>query len=359
MLKLKTLQQKFDLMVSHVSLTHNTKRAEKRYLKLQKACNLPTYHITRHQKKEATALWNGLIKKRGFSTYQLVSTARGEFDPRICCKQVFNDHLLFALNDQKAVHGLRDKNYFDLFMAGAPMPKTIARNMHGNLMDANYEPINSEKLNELLSDYDKVLVKPSIDSGYGNAIKIYEKKFFDQILKDFEKDFLIQEVLVQHSTLASLNSSSVNIIRVISLNLNGKVTPINHYLRCGAEGSIVDNHITKDGRGMYIIAVNKDGTLSDKAYYACGESINQAPNGTDFSQLKLPNFDKVLELTTRIHRRFPQFGFVGYDITIDQQGMPVIIELNFKLPEGIYNQYTIGPLFGDRTQEVIDTLCHK
>jgi hypothetical protein len=106
---------------------------------------------------------------------------------------------------------------------------------------------------------------------------------------------------------------------------------------------------------MFIIGVERDGTLKDKAVYSCGELISEAPNGQKFSGIKLPNFEKALEMTTQIHEKMPHFGFVGFDVCFNADGTPTIMEYNIKGPGVLYYQYVNGPLIGERTQEVIDT----
>ena len=110
---------------------------------------------------------------------------------------------------------------------------------------------------------------------------------------------------------------------------------------------------------MFVIGVNNDGTLKDEAYYSCGEKLTEAPNGQSFAGLQLPNFQQALSLTTQVHEALPHFGFVAFDVCFDEDGSPRIMELNIKGPGVLYYQYANGPLFGDRTQEVIDTFCKK
>ena len=108
---------------------------------------------------------------------------------------------------------------------------------------------------------------------------------------------------------------------------------------------------------MFVVGVNPDGTLKDEAFFSCGERITVAPNGQNFAGVQLPNFEKALEMTTRIHEKLPHFGFVAFDVCFDEDGEPCIMEFNIRGPGVLYYQYTNGPLFGDRTQEVIDTFC--
>ena len=354
---LRALYEKIDNKVHIISRRLGAKHSSKHYFNLLKLHNIPIKRLTSEQKKQVKQAWNGYVKD--FSTHELILSVTGRFDPYICSELLFRTKIELALNNFQLKYGFSEKNYFDKLIAGEPMPKTVIRNINGVFLDEDYALLSESQISEILNRYDNLIVKPSIENGCGRSVKLYEKRFFGDIFKDFESDFLIQEVLKQHPFLSSLNESSVNVVRVISLFFNGKAVPVNYTLRCGAQGAVTDNHITKDGRGMFVIGINSDGTLKNEAYHSCGERITKAPNGTEFAGVKLPNFDKVLEMTTRIHSQLPHFGFIGFDVCFDEDGTPRIMELNFRGPGVLYYQYANGPLLGERTQEIIDTFLAK
>ena len=68
----------------------------------------------------------------------------------------------------------------------------------------------------------------------------------------------------------------------------------------------------------------------------------------------MPNFDKAKEVAETIHRKMPFAKYVGFDIAFDKNGMPVVIEYNINAPGAFYYQLANGPLFADKTKEIID-----
>lgn len=359
MANLKGLYQKFDDKVHVLSRQMGVNSAVKHYKQMLREHNIPVRTLTKEQYKEIDEVWGGLMKSDCYATHELVLSVTGKFDPYICSEMLFRTNIELKLNDFQLKWGWSDKNYFDMFLPDIPMPKTVLRNVNGVFLDAQYCPVNKEDVGTILQSHDSLIVKPSIENGFGKSVKLYEKEQYDLIGKDFRANYIIQEPLSQHNVVAELNPSSVNVVRVISLALNGKVSPVNYALRCGATGSITDNQITADGRGMYIIGVEPDGTLKDKAVFSCGELITQAPNGAEFAGRKLPNFEEALKMTTRIHEKLPHFGFMGFDVCFAADGTPTIMEYNIKGPGVLYYQYVNGPLFGERTQEVIETFRKK
>lgn len=350
---LRKIYERFDERVHILSREMGARTSAKHYFEMLKEHNIPIRRLTVEQKKQVQDLWHGQVKC--FDTHELAYSVTGCFDPYICSEMLFRTKIELQLNNFQLKWGWSDKNYFDFYFPSEPMPTTVLRNVNGTFLDHNFRPIASEEALKLLNQYDKLIVKPSIENGFGRSVKLYQNGEYEQIFREFRQNYLIQELFVQHESVSVLNPSSVNVIRVISLNLNGKVAPVNCALRCGSAGSIADNHITPDGRGMFIVGVEKDGTLKDKAIYSCGEWISQAPNGQEFAGKVLPNFDKALEMTTRIHEQLPHFGFIAFDVCLAEDGTPAIMEYNIKGPGILYYQYVNGPLLGDRTQEVIDT----
>ena len=354
---LQSLYKKFDDKVHVISRIMVANKSARHYFALLKEHDIPIKRLSKAQKDQVRAVWGKRIKSNCFATHELLYSITGHFDPYICSEMLFRTHIELKMNNFQLKHGFGEKNYFDLLFPDVPMPKTILRNINGVFLDGEYRPVDQTQIREILGKYEKLIVKPSIENGFGKGVKLYHADQYDAIFKDYKWNYLVQEVLTQHESVAALNPSSVNVVRVISLSLNGKVSPVNYALRCGASGAITDNSVTKDGRGMFVIGVHPDGTLKDEAFFSCGERITVAPNGQNFAGVKLPNFEKALEMTTRIHEKLPHFGFAGFDVCFDEDGSPRIMELNIRGPGVLYYQYTNGPLFGDRTQEVIDAFC--
>lgn len=356
---LKSLYSKFDSRVHVLSRKMGAEKNAKHYFSMLENHNLPIKRLTAGQKAQVEDAWNGYVKGKALATHELVYSVTDRFDPYICSELLFRTNIELGLNNFQLKYGFSEKNYFDMLFPNEPMPKTIVRNINGVFLNQAYQPISKDKVKRTLSGYEKLIVKPSIENGCGKSVKLYTADAFDQIERDFPRDYCVQEVLTQYGAISALNASSVNVVRVVSLSLNGEVSPVNYTLRCGATGSVTDNSITADGRGMFVIGVTPEGKLKDEAFYSCGERILEAPNGAAFAGIQLPNFKDALAMTTRMHEKMPHFGFMAFDVCFDEDGSPRIMEFNIRGPGVLYYQYANGPLFGERTQEVIDRFCKK
>lgn len=273
---------------------------------------------------------------------------------------IFSERLLFSklnllLNDKKICRVWSDKNYANKFFPDAKFPIAIVRNINGIFYDAEYNHISKEEAINKVSKYKQVCIKPSRGcAGQGVSLVNVETDLNNEF-KMRKSNYIVQEVLEQYDSLKKLNPTSVNIVRICSMFLNEKISVISATLRCGAKGAFNDNSITSDGKGMFVIGVDlESGKLSDVGYYSCGVSLHKAPNGEEFAGMRLPNFEKALEIAKHIHSQMPFAAFVGFDIAFDKDGEPTVMEYNLNAPGVYYYQLTSGPIFGERTQEVID-----
>lgn len=343
---------------SHIYYRHMVaKKMNKHYFNLLKTHNMPIKRLSNTQKREVDIIWG---KGGDYLTHELVYSVTGKFDPRICSELLFRTKIELALNNQKLKHAWTDKNYFEMYFPDIDFPVVITRNIAGEFYDANYNIISNLEAKIKIKNYAKYAIKPSLDSGLGKNVSLKTKiNDIDEVFREYKRDYIIQEVLDQYEPISKLNPSSVNVIRIVSLFINGRASSIMGALRCGAPGEFTDNSILKDGMGMFVIGITEEGKLKSKGYHSCGKQITQAPNGVRFSGLEIPNYEYIKELTEKMHSKIAHFGFIGFDIAIDKNGKPIVMEYNLRGPGILYYQYVNGPLFGERTGEIISYIQSK
>lgn len=331
------------------------KKDYKRRYKLLEEHQIPIKRLNKKQKAEIKKVW-GRLYKHDYSTHELIYSITGDFNPYYCSILTFGSDLEFVLNNDMYKGAWSDKNFFDLHFPEVNFPHTIVHNIQGIFYDHEYNQIDMQKAIELLSPYKSVVIKPSIDTSQGRGVKLIPvDENIKSVFESYKGDYLIQEVVDQYEPIKALNPTSVNIIRLNSLFINGNWSYLSASLRVGGLGDFTDNHITADGKGMVVIGITNDGALKERAYYSCGETINTLPNGVVFDGLRIPNFDKAKEIAETIHRKMPFAKYVGFDIAFDKSGMPVVIEYNINAPGAFYYQLVNGPLFADKTKKVIES----
>lgn len=311
--------------------------------------------LTSVQKAEIDSIYKKYGYKYSYDTHILTYSITGKFDANILPEDMYRASLELKLNNIEQKFVMSDKNYFELYMPEVKFPDVIVRNINGVFYDAARNIITKEEANKLISGYEKVVVKPSVENGSGRGVELVDVES-TSVTERFGKNYVVQKLLVQHPFLSSLNQSSVNVIRIVTLFLGGKVVPISAALRYGGEGSFTDNKVSKDGKGMTIIGLTEDGALREKGYFSCGVSVTKTPGGISFAGLKIPKFDEMVDLAVKQHSRFPNIRIVGWDFTLDENEDVVVIEYNIKAPGVLYYQWVNGPLFGAKTSEILDEI---
>ena len=141
----------------------------------------------------------------------------------------------------------------------------------------------------------------------------------------------------------------------MSLIMNGKVNILSTVLRMGVNGNKVDNA----SAGGITCGVLENGQLKDVGYSADGIKYDKHPQGYIFSNCVIPNYEKAIHMVKICHERMGHFRLVSWDIAIDEDGEPVLIEANLRNGECDFHQYNNGPLFGELTEQVLDEVFGK
>lgn len=334
------------------------KLSNKRYFSMLRTRNIPIKKLSAEQKKAV----DDKYKKYGFSysyaTHELVYSVTGKFYPDIVPEDMFRTEIEIYLNDINSKYVLSDKNYFNIFMRDIKFPCSIVRNIEGVFYDHEYNIITKEKALEIINEYDKVVYKPSMENGIGKGVELVDttKQF---PLEYGKKNYVIQKVLRQHSALAKLNESSVNVCRMCTAFIDGQVVVLTAALRIGAKGAFNDNSISSDGMGMIVVGIDENGKLKERGYFSCGLSTPCNSDGVEFSGYEIPNFDKMVAVAKKGHALYPKIKFIAWDLCVDENGDIVCMEYNVKGPGVLYYQYVNGPLFGEYSEKILDYAANE
>lgn len=275
-----------------------------------------------------------------------------------------NDYYQWAehvLNLRWSAFFLQHKCNLKYIIPESNRPKTILQKIDGHYVFEDNTEISLEEAKNILKSKDVFVCKLALGSGGGRGVKKVcwaNEKDPEQVLQELLKreDLIFQEVLTQGEFLSNLNPDSVNTFRLLTLNINGKCTVLSSFVRMGAKGSFVDNLCSGGG---VLVGVSQDGRLNDfgirKDYSKCYE----ATTGLPFKGLVVPHWDEIKEKTIHFHQHIPHANLIGWDITVDQDGEPIVIEINLDSAEIEAHQIFNGPVFGVRFDEVRQYIKRK
>lgn len=113
------------------------------------------------------------------------------------------------------------------------------------------------------------------------------------------------------------------------------------------------------GSGGIMVGVSETGKVAKVGYDIHLNKI-ESNNGVLFKNEVLSQVPALLKAIEQAHKnQFSLCKFIGWDICFDDKNVPVVIELNSSQPGLIGEQLCTGPIFGDRTEEVLDYCAKK
>jgi len=313
-------------------------------------------------KKEAINYWKKNLSQR-ISTkwHKAYSLTNGISDPRYIPEYVFYNKIEQNLNRFDLAKAYEDKNNYDNLFKDYALPVTVIRNINGNFYDNHYRLVSFEQANliviENIKKSKKLICKPSIESGGGKnieVIKISEENAnadIEAFFNKYQKDFIIQEYIEQHSLMSEMHKESLNTIRIITLRFNDEIHFLSGIVRTGNNGSIVDNATV----GGLTCGFDEYGNLNTFATEHDKFSKHEVHPSSKFAfeGNTIPAMFKIKEFINNLHNKLLYFDIVSWDIAIDKFEDPILIEINLKMQDINFHQRNNGPLFGELTDQVL------
>lgn len=223
--------------------------------------------------------------------------------------------------------------------------------------------IDRIRLREMIDrEEDGVFLKEAQASAGGHGVTYFEKSQtrVDEMLKLADEctvDLLVQRRLNQHEGLAAINSSSVNSLRLYSvLRPNGEVKIYSSVLRMGVGNIKVDNYAS----GGIACGITPDGKLRKYAYDKKGNKYQKHPtSGIVMEGYEIPSYQDAVALVKKVHPMIAHYRSVSWDVAINEEGVPVLIEGNFCRGGIDLLQLCNGPLYGDDTIDILNEVFNK
>ena len=278
----------------------------------------------------------------------------GVFSVKYIPTSLYRLELTGRLNQLPWCVPFSDKNLNDILLPDMKQPHTHLKNRNGYFFVEN-KAVSLEDAVDQCANIGDVIIKPTLTS-HGKGVKklhvengIVDAKGtkLKDLLSDYGKNFLIQDLVKQHSAMSALNPDSVNTIRIVTYRKGMEVFVLYAAIRIGRVGQQIDN----ESAGGISAKINMDGTLCKFAYGAPGQDkIELTDTGVKLEGYQVPSFEKTVAVVKEQHLNLPFQDLIGWDICIDAAGEPVMLEWN-TTPE--LSQSAVGPAFGDYTEMVI------
>lgn len=312
--------------------------------------------LTNEEKQEVNDLFG--VHYCSFKELGIFKKQNG-FDPRYVSHYMYLPLIARKLNDYRYSKILEHKSLLGvLIKCKLNFPYCCVRCINGEYYNEEMNQISFNEIIDLCSCKDKIIVKNSENSSGGLSIAKYDLSSLSKqerihligsIVSDKKDDFVIQDYISQSSIMSRFNPDSINTLRITTLYLNGVFSIQSIVFRIGMKGKVVDNW----GAGGIMIGVSEDGKLYEWGYDIHLNKYYEY-NNIRFSDERLEKIPELLNLLEEAHKCYSLCKFIGWDICFDINNNPVIIEINSSQPGIIGEQLCTGPIFGNRTKEVID-----
>ncbi len=314
--------------------------------------------LSKEQIKETQDFYINLIGKEvPLYCHEYFYSRTGNFTKEYVPNNIYHCELIPKANQTQFQKAFGDKNMCDIIFHGENIAHSILKNMNGYYY---YEgkPVSEEEAISLCQNMDKVIIKPS-NEAHGDGVQFFSVKDgittlsgkrIEDLFKNYDKNFLIQEWISQHKDIAALNPTSVNTLRILSYRSKMEVLIIYSVIRIGRSGSVIDNQCA----GGISTTIDKEGKLGKEAFGGFSDdNITKTDTGITLEGYQLPSYDKAIEMVKRLHLKLPYFNIIGWDVAIQEDGEPVLIEFN-TAPGLSQSAFSSG--MGEYTERIIREL---
>ena len=314
--------------------------------------------LTREQRKETQDFYIDMIGKRvPLYCHEYFYSRTGHFTKEYVPNNLYHCELVPKANIHSLSGAFGDKNICDLMFPGENIVHSILKNINGYFYFEG-RPVSEDDAINLCKNLDKVIIKPSKESK-GHGVRLFSVKdgitdicgkSISQLFSEYGKDFLVQDWVRQHKDMAALNPTSVNTIRILSYRSGMEILIVYSVVRIGRRGAVIDNQCA----GGISTTIGKDGRLGKSAFGGySSDGIEKTDTGVLLDGYELPSYDKAIEMVKRLHLKLPFFNIVGWDVAIQEDGEPVLIEFNTN--PGL-SQSAFGSGMGEYTERIIREL---
>lgn len=260
----------------------------------------------------------------------------GKFDPYYFPELLYIPEFERYMNenrDYSYAQCFEDKNILPLLANASKiaMPHARYSNADGFIYDEDHRQTTIKKIDSISGDF---FIKPTVDSNSGRGCQIVSlNKGIDEItgstiteiLHHKGTNWVIQDIIRCHSSIAVIYKGSVNTFRIMTYLWKGSIRHAPVILRIGQSGSFLDN---AHAGGMFI-ALEDDGTMHSTAFTEFKDEFTEHPDTHfTFEGYKIGLLPKVIDAAVRCHSFIPQVGCINWDFTLDESGFPLLIEAN-------------------------------
>ncbi len=217
-----------------------------------------------------------------------------------------------------------DPAYYHIFDNKLEFNKRFNKYLLRDWMEITDSEENFNEFKEFTKKHSEIIVKPVAEAcGKGvEKIKVDDKNV-KKVYKNLvdTKRFLVEEVAIQCKEISRLHPSSINTLRMVTLNKQ----LVAAYIRIGNKGNVVDN-FNHDGLAAPINI--ETGIIDYPAIAKQGGVFEKHPmTGENILWFQIPKWPRIKRYVEKVSKEVPEVGYVGWDVCLGEKD-PFLIEAN-------------------------------
>jgi hypothetical protein len=218
----------------------------------------------------------------------------------------------------------------------------LAYYINGFWIYREHRHLDTAKLvDHLFADTEAIFFK--IDGpAQGKGVQRVTRSEFDHERLSRLGNFVVQAAIEQHPLFDQFTPDSVASLRITTVKPPGHSAKNKaSILRLGHGGATI---LTADA--IRVPVVDDQGSLSERAADARWISHTVHPDSqVAFSGKRIPEFQRAVAMCEKLHDESPFTTLIGWDIAIDRNSAPVIMEWNQGVAGIALSEASLGPCF--------------
>jgi hypothetical protein len=235
------------------------------------------------------------------------------------------------------------------FLDHPALPDRV-RLINGRFFDAEYRLLPDDALlGAVFGDDDRAVFKED-GPGQGKGVSLVRRDAFDPAAFRSRRGGAFQRFVRQHASLASFNTAVATLRLTTTVDDRGSAELRAAYLRFDTG----DDPILRSATSVKVPVLLDSGTLSASGYGSTFHRHEHHPTtGIPFSGFEIPSFADARALCLALHERVAFLGCVGWDVTVDEHGMVVLLEANTGHNGIVTSEAVQGPCFSGLGWELL------
>ena len=302
----------------------------------------PARDLSSVQKKQIKEYSNDVFGSEKFAPWLAVyTTYRGEFFEGWIPENYYREYVAPKLG--RNYNNITGKILARRLLRTEYIPD-LAYHINGFWLDREHGHLESSKIKDhLFADADAVFIKTH-GGARGEGVRKVTRPEFDPEQLSRLGDFVVQSAIEQHPFFTRFTPSSVATLRITTLKARAQQAENKaSILYLGRDGATI---VTGDALR---VPVGDQGTLRERAIIdATWESFTAHPDSqVAFAGERIPGFQRAVSMCEKLHNENPYSVFIGWDVAIDRNASPVLMEWNQVWGGIALSEASLGPCFSN------------